>query len=134
MSKKQKQAGRPSYRTTRERRELVAVLVAAGFTENQISIALGCAPKTLRKHFAAELDEGAIRINARVTKAIFDAAERGNTAAARFWRREIQGVLPPIKARRRPPGKKAIAAAESETASQATGWAALVDLSLGNAN
>jgi hypothetical protein len=134
MSEKQKRVGRPSYKPTRDRRELVAVLVAAGFSEAQISVALHCTEKTLRKHFASELREGAIRINARITKAIFDAAVAGNAAACRFWRREIQGVLPPIKPRRRPAGKKATAAAESETAARDTGWATLVDAPFGKAN
>ena len=126
-TKRSRDPGRPAYKATKERRELVSILTAAGFTESQISVALSCTEKTLRKHFTAELDAGAIKINARITEAIFRSAERGNSAAARYWRREIAGILPPRKPRSRPLGKKEqAAAAASDVAAGKSSWGDLL--------
>jgi AraC-like DNA-binding protein len=124
---KNQKRGRPEFNATKARREIVEILRAAGFTEPAIATAIGCSEKTLRDRFRADLDNGSVRINARIAAAVFQAAERGNVAAARLWRSEFVGIESPRKPRRRPLGKKEIADLEAQTAGNGTSWGDLLD-------
>lgn len=98
--------GRPKFRATRERREAVEVLRAAGFTADEIAVAIGCSPKTLRQHFAAELAHGAVKANARVARAVHRAAVDGSPAAQRLWRHEVACLATMPRQRKRATAKK----------------------------
>ena len=75
--------GRKSYRPTERDREKVAVLVSAGMTVDEIARAMPLSEPTLRKHFAAELETGALRKRGELLMALNRAALKGNVAALR---------------------------------------------------
>ena len=66
-------------------REKVSHLAGLGVPQDDIASIIGCAPKTLRKHFRAELDRGAAEANAIISGCLFAAAKGGNTTAQIFW-------------------------------------------------
>ena len=78
---------RPKLKPTEEQRQHVKTLAAVGVPQEQIARHLRIrSVKTLRKHFRAELDDGALEANARVAKAVYDAALSGkHPAAGMFW-------------------------------------------------
>jgi hypothetical protein len=119
---------RKPFKASREMRRQVEVLRASGFNEDAIAVALEISPTTLRKFFRRELDDGAVRANARVALAVHRAAVEGSPAAARLWRDGYGAVERRGRARKPPPlGKKARQERESETAAEGTSWAALVN-------
>jgi hypothetical protein len=66
-------------------REKVRELAGLGVPQDNIADIIGCAPKTLRKHFRAELDRGVAEANAVIAGCLFAAAKAGNIAAMIFW-------------------------------------------------
>jgi len=71
---------------TEEQRKTVQAFAGYGIPENDIANVLGIDPKTLRKHYRAELDTAFVQANARVAQSLFKmATEGGNVAAAIFW-------------------------------------------------
>ena len=66
-------------------REKVSHLAGLGVPQDDIANIIGCAPKTLRKHFRAELDRGVAEANAIISGCLFAAAKGGNTTAQIFW-------------------------------------------------
>ena len=66
-------------------REKVSHLAGLGVPQDDIASIIGCAPKTLRKHFRAELDRGVAEANAIISGCLFAAAKGGNTTAQIFW-------------------------------------------------
>jgi predicted transcriptional regulator len=97
-------------------------LAAVGRPVRAIARALGFAEPTLRKHFAAELETGAERIEAEMLKALMSKARGGNVAAqkqvlqmigaARLERMEAVLTQSP-EARPDTPGKKLQAAIDA---------------------
>ena len=80
--------GRPKYKPTEADRNTVRSMAATGFTQEQIATCLGIAgidPKTLREHFAVELDTAANRANAAVASRAYQMAVAGNPPAATFF-------------------------------------------------
>jgi hypothetical protein len=51
--------GRRPFVPTRRQRDKVTLLIAAGFPEPAIAIAIGCCQNTLRRYFATELQTAA---------------------------------------------------------------------------
>jgi len=78
---------RPRFSPTEEQRKLVKSLAAMGIPQEQIGQMIGChSPKTLRKHFRKELDEGTAEANYKVARVLFEMAISGeNPAATMFW-------------------------------------------------
>ena len=66
-------------------RERVRYLAGVGFPQDDIAKIIGCAPKTLRKRFRADLDRGVAEANATMCGFLFAAAKGGNIAAIIFW-------------------------------------------------
>ena len=66
-------------------REKVSHLAGVGVPQDDIANIIGCAPKTLRKHFRAELDRGVAEANAVIAGCLVAAAKAGNIAAMIFW-------------------------------------------------
>jgi hypothetical protein len=58
-------------------REKVRHLAGLGTPQDDLARIVGCAPKTLRKHFRDELDRGAAEANATVAGSLFLAAKGG---------------------------------------------------------
>jgi len=82
-------------------REKVSHLAGVGVPQDDIANIIGCAPKTLRKHFRAELDRGVAEANAVIAGCLFTAAKGGNIAAMIFWMktRALWREQPPAKDR-----------------------------------
>ena len=66
-------------------REKVRYLAGVGVPQDDIAKIIGCAPKTLRKRFRAELHRGAAEAYATMASYLFAAAKGGNIAAIIFW-------------------------------------------------
>jgi hypothetical protein len=80
--------GRPKYKPTEADRNTVKSMAATGFRQEQIASCLGTAgidPKTMREHFAVELDTAANRANAAVANRAYQMAVAGNPPAATFF-------------------------------------------------
>jgi hypothetical protein len=80
--------GRPKYKPTEADRNTVRSMAATGFTHEQIATCLGTAgidPKTMREHFAVELDTAANKANAVVANRAYQMAVAGNPPAATFF-------------------------------------------------
>lgn len=58
-------------------REEVRRLAGLGVPQDDIAEIVGCAPKTLRKQFRAELDRGAAEANATVAGSLYEQARAG---------------------------------------------------------
>ena len=67
-ARRRSKRGRPSYVPTDKDRKVVESMAAYGITQNDISLAIGIAPMTLRKHFADELATAHVKANARVSE------------------------------------------------------------------
>ncbi|AUX76300.1 hypothetical protein NXT3_CH01728 [Sinorhizobium fredii] len=63
--------GRPSHSPTDVDRRLVAVLAAESVPQFQICRVLGIDGKTLRKHYRAELDRGAAKLEAALVMHLY---------------------------------------------------------------
>jgi hypothetical protein len=84
---------RPPFQATDKQRSLVKSLAGFGFTHQEIATFLELkSPKTLRKHFRAELDLGEIQANAKVAQTLFNLATSGqHPAATIFWMKTRRG-------------------------------------------
>jgi hypothetical protein len=56
-----------------------------GVSQDDIARNIGCAPKTLRKHFRDDLDRGLAEANVTIADSLFAAAMAGNITAMIFW-------------------------------------------------
>ena len=68
-----------------EQRNQVEVLAGFGLPQHQIAVLLGCDPKTLRKHFDAELSLGDAKATAKIAQTLYNKAISGDTASLIFW-------------------------------------------------
>src|SRR5438132_1587461 len=66
-------------------RERVRYLAGVGVPQDDIAKIIGCAPKTLRKRFRADLDRGVAEANATMCGFLFAAAKGGSIPAIIFW-------------------------------------------------
>ena len=67
-------------------------MTAMGAKQEDIAARIGVrSPKTLRKHFRDELDQGASEANLAVAQSLFKAAKAGDVKAAMFWLRYRAG-------------------------------------------
>ena len=77
---------RPSSRVTEEQRKLVKSLSAMGLPQEHICAMVGVrSPKTLRKHFQAELASGMAEANAVVSRVAYEMAVSGRFPAMSFF-------------------------------------------------
>jgi hypothetical protein len=77
---------RPRLNPTDEQRRLVKSLAAFGTPHEEICNILNIrSPKTLRKHFRAELDRGAAEANSNVARTLYKMATSGEHQAATFF-------------------------------------------------
>ena len=84
---------RPRFTPTPEQRRLVKSLAAYGTPQELIARRLGIrSPKTLRKHFRQELDDGILEANAKVAQTMYEMATSGeHPTATMFWLRTRNG-------------------------------------------
>ena len=83
--------GRPTFKPTDEQREQVKAMSSHRVPHRQQAPLIGCAPKTLRKHFREELNIGKIQANAKVAGALYQLALEGNVKAQSFWLKTVGG-------------------------------------------
>lgn len=77
---------RPRFNPTSEQRSMVKAMAAVGIRHEEIARKVGIhSPKTLRKHFRAELDESATEANFNVAHALYKKAIAGDVPAQKFW-------------------------------------------------
>jgi hypothetical protein len=101
--------GRPSFEPTQAQRQMVEAMAGCGVPEADIAVVIGIAPKTLRKHFRAELDTGYIKATARVAGNLYRIATGSGREAvtAAIFRPEGQSRMAgPPRVRDYPMGKK----------------------------
>lgn len=122
------------FKPTDAMREQVAIAAGSGrMTQEEIAIALGISPPTLRKHFERELAEGAYAKRLEALQALHAAAAKGNVSAIREYLEESPRIAvpssldaPEVPAAEGPKGKKERAQADAKTAQVGTGWDGLL--------
>jgi len=87
-----KGVGRPRFDPTAERRRIVEAVAGFGACHADICLLIlnlnrgkPIDEKTLRKHFARELEVGSIKANVAVVKALYENATKGDTTAQIWW-------------------------------------------------
>jgi len=77
---------RPKLKPSEDQRRMVKTMTAMGAKQEDIALRIGVrSPKTLRKHFRNELDQGASEANLTVAQAMYKKAKEGDVKAAMFW-------------------------------------------------
>lgn len=80
--------GRPRHEPDAYHRRQVETLAGYGIPETEIAGLIGIDPKTLRRHYRQELDQGHTKANAKVAENLFRKATgegRESVTAAIFW-------------------------------------------------
>lgn len=80
--------GRPRHEPDAYHRRQVETLAGYGIPETEIAGLIGIDPKTLRRHYRQELDQGHTKANAKVAENLFRKATgegREAVTAAIFW-------------------------------------------------
>jgi hypothetical protein len=78
-------AGRPEHEVTSRSRAQVQVMHAHGIPHRIIAKVIGCAPKTLRKHYREDLRDASLQVEASMGAVIVAAARNGAWGAAKYW-------------------------------------------------
>ena len=82
---------RPQFQPTDEDRALVEQLAAFGIPVESMTLFVkdkagkSISEKTLRKHFAKELDQGELKANVKVAQTLFKKAISGDTTSMIYW-------------------------------------------------
>lgn len=82
---------RPQFQPTDEDRALVEQLAAFGIPVESMTLFVKdktgkpISERTLRKHFAKELDQGELKANVKVAQTLFKKAISGDTTSMIFW-------------------------------------------------
>ena len=75
-----------AFEASDDQRRTVRAMAGFGVPQEDIAAFLKIDPKTLRKHFRDELDQGVVEANAKVAQSLFNmATKQNNVAAAIFW-------------------------------------------------
>jgi hypothetical protein len=124
--------GRPAHEPTEDSRALVESLSGFGIPQEEIARLIGIDPKTMRLHYAEQIELGFIKAKAKVTQNVFNMAckpNREGLQAAIFWLRVRCGwsEYSPRPPATEPLGKKATAEVEALTAARGTEWGHLVN-------
>lgn len=135
--------GRPAFKPTAAQRRQVSIAAAAGMRHDDIAIAIGICRDTLTKHFELELSAGAAARRMEVLGALYLAAKKGSSSAAKaFLAADPLLGVPPVPEQAKPKaadaaavpdapkpklGKKEQAQADAQTATNGTEWASLLN-------
>ena len=80
------------YEPTAEQRRTVRAMAGFGVPQPDIATFLRIDPKTLRKYYRDELDQGVTEANVKVAQSLFNMATKSNNvAAAIFWMKARAG-------------------------------------------
>ena len=67
---------------------MVKTMTAMGANQTDVGMRIGVrSPKTIRKYFRKELDQGGSEANMTVAQALYNKAKEGDVKAAMFWLR-----------------------------------------------
>ena len=81
-----------AYEPTDEQRRTVRAMAGFGVPQPDIATFLRIDPKTLRKYYRDELDQGVTEANVKVAQSLFNMATKSNNvAAAIFWMKARAG-------------------------------------------
>ena len=84
--------GFEAFQASDEQRRTVRAMSGFGVPQEDIATFLRVDPKTLRKYFRDELDQGVTEANAKVAQSLFNmATKQNNVAAAIFWMKARAG-------------------------------------------
>ena len=124
--------GRPPHVPTKETQDMVESLSGFGIPQDEIAKLIGIDPKTLRLHYAEQIELGGIKATAKVAQNLFSMAckpNREGLQAAIFWLRVRArwSEYTPRPPAPEPLGKKATAEVEALTAARGTEWGHLVN-------
>jgi hypothetical protein len=124
-------AGRPSHAPADDTRNLVESLSGFGIPQDEIARLVGIDPKTLRFHYADQIELGSIKATAKVAQNLFTMAckpTREGLSAAIFWLKVRAGWSEYAPKRvEEPLGKKESAEREALTAGEGNEWGRLVN-------
>lgn len=93
--------GRPPFEPTYEQRKTVEAMVGYGIPQDSIcqiitkSDGTPISKPTLEKHFRAEIDQGAVKANAKIAESLFKQAVGGNVTAGIWWTKARMGWKEP---------------------------------------
>ncbi len=87
--------GRPSFAKTEENQTFVENRAALGWTPKRIGEAMGCSEDTVRRNFAAELENAAMTIDGETMDALRLQARRGHVPSIRLLRDILREIAPP---------------------------------------
>lgn len=125
--------GRPPFKPTAAQRRQVSIAAAGGMRVADMALALGISDVTLRKYFEVELSQGAACRRMEVLAALYAAAKRGSSAAAKAYLAVDPALgAPPLEPMPEPaakaptPGKKEAASIDAKTAHVGTDWDSLL--------
>lgn len=134
--------GRPAFKPTAAQKRQVSIAAAGGMRHDDIAVAMGICRDTLSKYFELELSAGAAARRMEVLQALYVAAKKGSSSAAKaFLAADPTLGVPPLPAAAPAPakaeaapapvaaaklGKKDQAQADAKTAAEGTEWAALL--------
>lgn len=124
--------GRPSFSKNKENQELVATLIAAGWSQARIARYIGCDEKTLRKHFSREIEAGADMVEGMALQVLVQKMRSGHVPSVNKLLEIIDEKgrpAPPQKAsepRADKIGKKAQANIDAQTPPEDSGWEGLL--------
>ncbi len=125
--------GRPSHVPADDTRNLVESLSGFGIPQDEIARLVGIDPKTLRFHYADQIELGGIKATAKVAQNLFTMAckpTREGLSAAIFWLKVRAGwseYAPSRPKAEEPLGKKEAAEREALTAGEGNEWGRLVN-------
>lgn len=116
-----------SHKPTEALRKRVAIAAGGGMLHEDIALAIGVTPPTLRKHYAEELSVGAHKRRMDVLEAAYEGAVAGKVAAQRLYLSVMPGAAAPDLDEEpagdaRPLGKKAEANEAAKTAHVGSDW------------
>jgi len=124
-------AGRPAHVPTDDSRNMVESLSGFGIPQDEIARLVGIAPKTLRFHYADQIELGAIKATAKVAQNLFGMAckpTREGLSAAIFWLKVRAGWSEYAPRRvEEALGKKESAERDALTAGEGNEWGQLVN-------
>jgi hypothetical protein len=89
---------KPEHKPTTETRTTVSIMSSYGIPQEVIIKAVGIqSPKTLRKHYSQEIEEGMRMASVAMAKALYDKGmgkkKDGDTKAMMFWLERVGGDM-----------------------------------------
>lgn len=123
-------AGRPAFEPTDKDRRIAEAMAGWGIPQERIAKVVGIDAKTVRKHFAEELEVGAAKLEAQLAQNLLRIAQgqdRQALIATIFALKSRFGWVEAVPPAREPPlGKKAAAQLRAQSAGEGSSWGDLL--------